>query len=158
MANHFVLMQREMCDQFIQTLLNLGRTLSDQQNEQFGIIWAELAELRQMTREIQTLQVESAKHSPRTGRPSLPRSGEARTPNRRGQGEARPHRKDKVDSSAATPTAAGPQNGESPSSNGDHADEDLHAEISLRLEALQQERQGRWRSLLQLLTGNRADE
>jgi hypothetical protein len=146
-----------MCDQFLQALLILGRTLSDQQNEQFGIIRAELEELRGIAREIKKLQARAAKQQPPAVRPPGTPPEAAASRNGRRPGEA-PHRRNgEAGSGPVPPAAAANGNGDGGRPAAGPVDEDLHAEISLRLEALQQERQGRWRSLLQLLAGNRAD-
>jgi predicted component of type VI protein secretion system len=175
-AWQLVLMQRDMWDRFTEALLILGRTLSRQQDEQFGIIRAELERLLQLSREIRSLQVELAKPPAQADHPAPRGPGAARTANGRGQGRVSPQSEDRGGSRPATPVGernvaapsggtprrsgppAAPPNGEGPPPCAGQADEDLHAEVAQRLEALQRERHGRWQGLLQLLRGHRADE
>jgi pSer/pThr/pTyr-binding forkhead associated (FHA) protein len=173
-ARQLVLMQREMWDQFMEALLILGRTLTRQQDEQFGIIREEFDRLRQLSQEIRSLQVELAEPTAQAD-PPVPRGPRvARTANGRSQGEASPQSEDRGGSRPAPPGGGGraaspsgrnpqdsgpsaaPRNGEGLPRNTGQADEDFHAEVSQRLEALQRERHGRWRSLLHLLRGNPA--
>jgi hypothetical protein len=132
LISQFSLMQQQMFDQFQQTLLLMAQTLGNLHREQMALVRQELDHIQDLTRQLHTLQLEEA-------RPASPPRPTLAEP-----------------SMVVTPPADAPSSSAPPTSSTLQFEGDVHAWLSQRLEALQQERQSRWQKVLGLLTGQRS--
>jgi hypothetical protein len=156
------LMQQQMFEQFQQTVLMMLQLFSSMHQDQMATIREELARLHTVTRELEVLQKRVAEHPPAgalagTGpqgtmgkEVALPAPKAGLPPaNRNEEGERSPSKENKAASSGpAVSAAAVPV-----SPDGVQSGEKIHAWLSERVAALEQERQGRWQKILSLLRG-----
>lgn len=137
LVKQFSQMQQQMFEQFQQTLLMMAQMFGNVQKEQMTIIRQELAQIQELTRQLHSLPAEQAKSSP----PPQPAAGPVRPP-----ALVSP-----PSPSAKPITAAAKPDGGDVSPK--YQEGDVHAWLSKRLAALQEERQSRWQKVLSLLTG-----
>ena len=134
LVSQFSQMQQQMFEQFQQTLVMIAQMFGNLQREQMALIRQELEQIRELTRQLHTLQSEGRRQSasplPASPQAAVPRSP---TPNL-----------------SAKPTAPAAK-ADTPS--GHYCDPDVHVWLHQRLSALQQERQSRWQKVLGILTG-----
>jgi hypothetical protein len=140
-------MQQQMFDQFQQAMLMMFQMFGKLQREQLGVIRDEMERLRELSREVLALQTELANYvqpGAEGARPAPATSG----PRAAATGVAANH--------ASRPALAakdGAQTKPLPLPQG-QPEKDMHAWLSQRLAALQQERQTRWQKIVNYLTGN----
>jgi hypothetical protein len=134
LVSQFSEMQRHMFEQFQQTLLMMAQMFGNLQREQMALIRQELEQIRELTRQLHTLQSEGAA---RAAMP-LPATAQAAAPS-----SPMPSRSSTPAASAAKADTLSPK----------FCDPSVHVWLSQRLSALQQERQNRWQKVLSLVTG-----
>jgi pSer/pThr/pTyr-binding forkhead associated (FHA) protein len=135
MANQFALMQQQMFDQLTQAMMLMAQLFDQRQGSQLQVIRDELDRLHQVTRDLYALQAEAAQQPSesrqRVSSPAVEGTTRAEVEPPRGNPRA--------------PTPLARPTGEAP--------EDVHAMLHERIAALQQERQGRWQTILRFLLG-----
>ncbi len=134
LVSQFSAMQQHMCEQFQQTLLMMAQMFGNLQREQTALIRQELEQIKELTRQLQTLQSQGA------GRVAMPLP---RTPQADAPRSPMPSPSSKPAASAAKVDTPSPAFG----------NPNVHVWLSQRLSALQQERQNRWQKVLSLVTG-----
>ena len=139
-AGQLALMQQQMFDQMTQAMQMMGQMFGRMQEDQMRLVRAELDQLHQMTRDLHGLQAELLARTPRTPQPAQPREKPVLA-----DGSRTAVAKRGSERQTAKP---GPVVGNS--------QEDAHAALCERIADLQQERQGRWQTLLQTLLGKRS--
>jgi pSer/pThr/pTyr-binding forkhead associated (FHA) protein len=140
------MIQHQMFEQFQQAMMMMFQMFGKLQHEQLGVIRDEMEHLRELSKEVMTLQKELAKQSqspPGKPRPApaaaAPRAAPTGVSNR------------PVSSSAPAPKeSALPK--PLPHSPG-QPEKDMHAWLIQRLATLQQERQSRWQRIMSFLGG-----
>jgi pSer/pThr/pTyr-binding forkhead associated (FHA) protein len=159
-------MQQDMAETFQQALMTMCRMTSDMHREQMALIREELARLQQLTEEQRVLQGELARRPPASeyrpplrltsGEPyaSLPFSPSCATPNVRS--EVRANVPDAGAAAAANLTGPEGDKSSHPPSKG-QIESDVHALLTLRLAAIQNERQGLWQKILKLMSGRSSE-
>jgi hypothetical protein len=158
-------MQQQTFDQFNQTLMMIFQMFTTTHQDHLALIRRELEEVRKATEEIQALrqQLEQSAAPPPTSAPAaLPGPQEEGV--EEGGRVAPTAAGSSPDGQQSTPAAGpapngkmgqppppppGPQAGPAPSVGGDT----IHAWLTQRIAALQQEREGRWQKILRLLLG-----
>jgi pSer/pThr/pTyr-binding forkhead associated (FHA) protein len=147
--SQFNLMQQQMFDQFHQTMLMMVQMFSTLHREQMDLIRDELDQLHGLTRELQELQAELVKHPPaKAPAPTAPapqRSARVSDPAGRPTPQRAPTPSAQPEAKPAAPSAPQPAAGQ------DNAD--IHAWLSKRIAALQEERQGRWQKIVGYVLG-----
>jgi pSer/pThr/pTyr-binding forkhead associated (FHA) protein len=133
----FSQMQQQMFEQFQQTLLMMAQMFGNLQREQMGLIRQELEQIQELTRQLHALPSEAARKAAPT-MPALPQAPPA-------AGPPTPTPSVKPPRAAAKP--------EAPPVPPKFPEGDVHAWLTQRLAALQQERQTRWQKVINLLTG-----
>jgi pSer/pThr/pTyr-binding forkhead associated (FHA) protein len=154
----FSLMQQQMFDQFHQSMAMLVELFSAMHREQTGLVRAELNQLHQLTRELQTLQDQLRKQLLPRG-PEPPGVPAVRQPlpvqepakERKRDLEATPTRAGRRTPSVATPSSGAPEKSAPLQEEG--TGNEIHAWLSRRIDELQRERQTRWQKLMQLMLG-----
>ena len=146
LVNQFSLMQQQMFDQFQENVMMTSRMFSSLQKDQMVLVRQELDELRNLTAELRSLQGEINAHQ---AMPSARPAVEATAPN--GAPAARsPVPNQPIQAGAPSPAqdhpAAEPPPAQTP--------QELHAWLSKRITALQEDRQTRWNKLLGMLLGS----
>jgi hypothetical protein len=134
LVSQFSQMQQQMFEQFQQTLLMMAQMFGNLQREQLALIRQELEQIKELTRQVHTLQSEGMRQSAWP----LPASPQAAAPS-----SPTPSLSWKPTTSAAEADTSYPKRG----------DPDVHVWLSQRLSALQQERQSRWQKVLSIVTG-----
>jgi hypothetical protein len=154
-ARQMGLMQQQMFDQFQQSMMMMFQMFTDLHRDQMGAIREELDHLHDLTREIQALQAELLRRSqPPPPAPNGSSDGPAadgRPPASRvnGAGHAGPA------AGAANPAAASASLPKSIAPPPGMSDDEVHAWLSQRILAIQQERQTRWQKVMTFLSGKR---
>jgi pSer/pThr/pTyr-binding forkhead associated (FHA) protein len=147
-AQQLGMVQQQMFDQFQQAMLMLFQMFGKLQREQIGVIRDEMDRLHQLSREVLALQAELVKHPPPAA--ERPR-GTAAVQERR----VAPY---------SAPTNSTPRPAPAPRTITDakplplpqrQPEKDMHAWLSERIAALQQERQSRWQKIVTFLGGLR---
>jgi hypothetical protein len=138
LVHQFGQMQVQMFDQFQQVLVVLFQMFSTMHREQMDLVREELAQIRRLTDELQATQAQL--RQPPAPRPDPDESPRAR-PAPAGAGAGTPPRR------KPTPPPPPPEASD--------AARQLHAVLTQRIAALQQERQSRWQKLLQAMGGGR---
>ncbi len=134
LVQQFQLMQQQMFDQFQQAMSMVVQMFSTMHHEQTERVRRDLERMRDLTQELQTLQAELKKrHAAESKTPPTP------------QPAARPVPKRPAQPAAAT----NGRNGAEPPA----PDETIHAWLSDRIAALQQERQSHWQKIVSFLGG-----
>lgn len=124
LVRQFGQMQQQMVDQFQQALLMMFQVFRTLHQDQAELVRNELDAVRKLTRELQDLQIRAAVAPASPPRP-------------------------------AGPAVAGPpRDRPAPRGGGAQANADVHALLSRRIAAIQEERQGRWQKILNLVTGD----
>ncbi|HEY7159169.1 MAG TPA: FHA domain-containing protein [Gemmataceae bacterium] len=156
----FSLMQQQMFDQFQQALTMMVHLFSGLHRDQMQLIRQEMNHLQELTRELQGLPAELARHTSVSSRnagaapsprptapvfPIAPPAAGAALPTLPRSSPPRPIPSAEPKSSPLSPTPA-------------QSDAEVHAWLSQRLMVLQQERQSRWQKILSVLTGKRAEQ
>jgi hypothetical protein len=169
LANQFALMQQQMFDQMTQATMMMAQMFGQMQDKQMQLIREELGHLHQLTTDLHGLQAELLKHpldaqqsaSARTERArevtAEQRKNEARavaqqrSPLQRTPGTLKNARADATEPGASPPIrpVGAPT---------DQSQEDIHAVLCARIDALQQDRQSRWQKILQFMMGKRSAE
>jgi pSer/pThr/pTyr-binding forkhead associated (FHA) protein len=150
-------MQHQMFEQFQQAMMMMFQMFGKLQREQIKVIRDEMDRLHQLSREVLALQAELAKHSPAAAeKPRVaPRSTDHATTS------AVAPRTVPAYSPAANPSSR-PGQAASPMSATESKplpmpqkppEKDMHAWLSQRIAALQQERQSRWQKIVSFLGG-----
>jgi hypothetical protein len=180
LVNHFNLMQQQMMDQFQQALVQMFQMFSGLHKDQMGYLREEMERQQQITQELRALQAELTKL-----RTAAPDQGQRQAPagqvGANGVGalvlppRAAPACERSEAGSAGKPAPppaqavpAPVQASEAPAATGQGSaaegaapacpdGEDVHAWLCQRMAALQQERQSRWRRLLNLLAGKSSE-
>jgi pSer/pThr/pTyr-binding forkhead associated (FHA) protein len=161
----FGMMQQQMFDQFQQGMMMMFQMFSNMHRDQMGVIREELDRLQELTEEIQNLQAQLAKTAP-TASPPAAGTTPANRPGQNAVGAASkptaqprsandaPRKSSPAASSAQPRTQAtnGAESSAAPAPAG-QTQADIHAWLSHRLVAIQQERQTRWQKILGFLTG-----
>ncbi|HLJ94436.1 MAG TPA: FHA domain-containing protein [Gemmataceae bacterium] len=138
--------QQQMFEQFQQAMLMMFQMFGRLQREQIGVIRDEMDRLHQLSREVLALQSELAKRpQPTAERPrTAPASASGRTV---------------PESATVSPTSRpapapkpAPESKPLPQPEG-QPEKDMHAWLSQRLAALQEERQTRWQKIVSFLSG-----
>jgi pSer/pThr/pTyr-binding forkhead associated (FHA) protein len=155
-VNHFAMMQQQMFDQFQQQSMMVMQMFGTMQRDQMELVRQELESLRELNREIVSVQAELAKHQaeeragprPPAAAPeprSVPEPKHAAlwspTPAFAPTDPAPARRASQVDLKATTGNAAA------------SSEEDVHAWLSQRFNHLQQESKTRWQKLLATVVG-----
>jgi pSer/pThr/pTyr-binding forkhead associated (FHA) protein len=184
LANQFAQMQQQMFDQFQQALVSVVEMFSGLQKEQFALIRQELDQIHELTTEMHTLQIELARqrvpvdapapsgpngalHATETAPRSLPPIPEPVATQQEvlaGAGDGNvpdpvpapaPIEPPAPSDSNASP-AETPANTET-TSHPVHNDRDIHGWLEHRLAAIQEERQSRWRKVLNFILGKKGE-
>jgi pSer/pThr/pTyr-binding forkhead associated (FHA) protein len=137
LVSQFSMMQQQMFEQFQQSLVMMAQMFGNLQREQMTLIRQELEQIQELTRQLHALPLEAARSASPT-QSAIPQTPPAGTPS-----SPRPSVK-------SAPAAA---KGETPPTPPKFAEGDVHAWLSQRLAALQQERQSRWQKVLSLISG-----
>ena len=139
LVHQFGQMQQQMFDQFHHTMMMMFEGFAALHREQSSTLREEFAQVRRLSEEIETLRVETARlaaASARPDRPKLAANGHSKpagpVPRAQANGQGEPIRR-------ATPPP--------PSS-----EVDIHAQLCLRLTAIQTERQNRWQKILGMMS------
>jgi pSer/pThr/pTyr-binding forkhead associated (FHA) protein len=156
----FSLMQQQMFDQFQQTITMMVHLFSGLHRDQMQLIRQEINHLQELTRELQDLPAELARHT------SIPSRDAGATPAPRLTASVLPIAPPATATTLPTPLRSSPpcpmppaESTSSPSSPPlAQPDADIHTWLSQRLMALQQERQNRWQKILNVLTGKRVEQ
>ena len=141
-------MQQQMAEQFQQALMMMFQLFSGMHQDQMALIRQELAEIRRLSQEQQALQAELARHAAPADPPLISTTGPAPAATTPGG-----------TFSGATPAPPPPQaerpSGPPPGPTASTAarEGDLHAFLSQRLVAIQEEQQSRWQKLLRSVVG-----
>jgi pSer/pThr/pTyr-binding forkhead associated (FHA) protein len=156
-AHQLGTMQHQMFEQFQQAMMMMFQMFGKLQTEQIKVIRDEMDRLHQLSREVMALQAELSKHPPAAPEKTrvAARSGEHATPTATGPRLAPPY------SPAANPSS---RSAPAPSSKfaadakplplpQKPLEKDMHAWLSQRIAALQQERQSRWQKIVSFLGG-----
>src|SRR5688500_7266805 len=153
------MMQQQMFDQFQQTTMMMMQMFGTLHRDQLQLVRQELDGLRELNREIVSLQAELAKHpagdrvgrrAPADPRPAVPPIPATSAPSSPGPtnpgstnpGPAKPPLHSELKATVAAPSTAGAA-----------AEEDVHAWLSQRFNHLQQESKSRWQKLLATVVG-----
>jgi pSer/pThr/pTyr-binding forkhead associated (FHA) protein len=171
LVNQFNLMQHQMLDQFQQALVQMFQMFSGLHKDQMGYLREEMERQQQITQELRALQVELTKlHAAAPGRgqperPASPVGGNGAAPSSEPAGARRGGAGGPTPSSAqAAPAPGEPGGAPAPNPNAPEGvpagaagpnlgGQDVHAWLCQRMAALQQERQSRWRRILNFLAG-----
>ena len=131
LVNQFGMMQQQMMDQFQQTISMLVQMFGSLHRDQMDLIRQELDQLRDLTKEFQTIKVELAELSRGTGSGELAELSAA--PGRvtgpsvaQGLGERKPTRDSPV---GAAGTQAAPASSNGPQTNGSRAQSARHGPV-----------------------------
>lgn len=156
MVDQFNLMQNQMFEQFQQALLMMFQQFSTLHNDQMSQLRGELERIREITEELEDLKA-ALRELPKTAPEPSPVTAPVRaTSPRTGvdyQAAARPQSPAPPKSALAeaaklpplAPVAAAAASGRSPA--------EIHALLSQRISAMQQERQTRWEKIVNFFTG-----
>jgi pSer/pThr/pTyr-binding forkhead associated (FHA) protein len=156
----FSLMQQQMFEQFQQALTMMVHLFSGLHRDQMQLIRQEMNHLQELTRELQGLPAELARHtsvpprnagaapSPRPTAPVVPIAPPAAPAPLPTLPRSSPPRPIPPAEPTSSPLSTPPA----------QSDADVHAWLSQRLMVLQQERQSRWQKILNVLTGKRAEQ
>ena len=142
-------MHQQMFEQFNQAIMTMFQMIGTQQRDQMGLVQREIDRIRQLTEQLQALQMEAARTERRGVAPERTPDAALDAPTARIQAPVRgqeplpDHKADRP----ARPRPVVADNGETP---------DVHALLCQRIHDLQVERQGRWQKLLGLVTGQGA--
>jgi pSer/pThr/pTyr-binding forkhead associated (FHA) protein len=169
LASQLALMQQQMFDQFMQALLAMGQMFGQLHRDQLNLIQEELTKVQQVNQNLQLLHMELARREVGRGdganfrlggarpeleaRPPSPSASEGNGAHRSSNGEAT--------TSANGGNQLQPPAPERPAKAHwpcDTSAQDVHAQLSQRVMALQQERESLWRQLLDRLLGRRSGE
>jgi pSer/pThr/pTyr-binding forkhead associated (FHA) protein len=170
-------MQQQMFDQFQQAMMMMFQMFHTLQRDQIKVIREELDHLQGLTEELQSLQAELRQRSPAaTAKAPLPPTAgfTAHTRTDPAAGSARPpaasqppggkHPKKPTPGPRPQPVAPSAAPGPSAAAASPkvmpqgQSDENLHAWLSERILAIQQERQSRWQKVMNFLTGKQTEE
>jgi pSer/pThr/pTyr-binding forkhead associated (FHA) protein len=156
-AQHLGTMQHQMFEQFQQAMMMMFQMFGKLQREQIKVIREEMDRLHQLSREVMSLQAELSKHTPAA--PDKSRVG-TRSADHATTAAAGPRL------APAYNPAANPSPRPTPAPNSKPATEskplplpqkppekDMHAWLSQRIAALQEERQSRWQKIVSFLGG-----
>lgn len=168
LVQQFSQMQQQMFDQFHQAMLTMFQMFGSLHRDQMGVVRDELARIRQLGQELQTLQTQLQEAEAVSSRPTAPGIGPgpafARStgpetaagsrPPASGPAPARPAPAPEPHPDRQPPVgASGRPPAPSPAAVDDPAA--LHARLARRIHEIQDERQTRWQRLVQLLGGSR---
>jgi hypothetical protein len=167
LVNQFALMQQQMFDQMTQATMMMAQMFGQMQDKQMQLIREELGHLHDLTKELHALQADLLKHSRAAPQPAAARAGGERTtpaPTKnesRAGAQHRPSLRGRPDavertSAACTDPGANPRTPTPVVAAAGQSQEDIHAVLCARIEALQQDRQSRWQSILHFMTGKRS--
>lgn len=137
LVTQFSMMQQQMFEQFQQSLMMMAQMFGNLQKEQMAVIRQELEQIQELTRQLHALPMEAARPAS-PSLPALPSTSPAGTPS-----SPKPSVK-------PAPAAANLDTSPVPPK---FSEGDVHAWLSQRLAALQQERQSRWQKVLSLISG-----
>jgi pSer/pThr/pTyr-binding forkhead associated (FHA) protein len=149
--NQFGALQEQMADQFRQTLLMMFQMFSALHKDQMAFFQQEMERVQELTRELEMLQQEAARHVPgaAAAAPSAPPPAPRSTPPSP-QAPAPP-------AAAPAPPRAAPPAPMPSVVSGAPAGVDIHVWLCQRMAAVQEERQNRWQRLMTLLGGKRPE-
>jgi pSer/pThr/pTyr-binding forkhead associated (FHA) protein len=145
-AQQLGMVQHQMFEQFQQAMVMMFQMFGKLQRDQIGIIRDEMDRLHQLSREVMALQTELAKQTQSAAEKPRSQAAMARPRAAAYSAAANP---------ASRPAPAMKNNLESkplPPSQG-RPEKDMHAWLSERIAALQQERQTRWQKIVSFLGG-----
>ncbi len=125
LIQQFGQMQQQMFDQFQQALMMMFQVFRTMHQDQVDLVKAELERVRSLNQELQDLQIQAAKAQTKSPSPAPPSSSERSAP--------RP-----APTSPPSPAPSKP---------------DVHLMLHRRIAAIQEERQGRWQKIMNLVTG-----
>jgi hypothetical protein len=134
-SSHFGQTQQQMLNVFQQMMQSFGRTFSDLHDQHAAQLREELDQIQETNRKLAEFQSRMLEHVASSPPPVHPIS----TPVTRGNDE-------ETSGKRIVPPSSFP-----PLPPTEGASTDIHAEFALRIVALQNEQQGRWRRLLDLV-------
>jgi pSer/pThr/pTyr-binding forkhead associated (FHA) protein len=137
LVHQFGLMQQQMFDQFHQTMMMMFEGFAALHREQAGTLREEFDQVRQLSREIETLRAETARLAESARAPERPRP-------------APPARAEAGPLAGLIPPAADPNRRATPPPVDPEVD--IHAQLCLRLASIQSERQNRWQKILGMMS------
>jgi pSer/pThr/pTyr-binding forkhead associated (FHA) protein len=145
-AQQLGMVQQQMFDQFQQAMLMMFQMFGKLQREQIGVIRDEMDRLHQLSREVMALQTELARHAPQpSGRPrATPSVSEPR---------ATPYTAPMNSNARPAPAPKGITDSKPLPHPQGQPEKDMHAWLSQRIAALQEERQSRWQKIVGFLGG-----
>ena len=144
LVNQFGLMQQQMFDQFHQTMMMMFEGFAALHREQSSSIRDEFERVRELSREIELLRVETAKLAEAAARPpDRPRLATNGHPPRRPLSSVPP--KPDADRGDAGPIRRAASPNPDP-------EVDIHAQLCLRLSSIETERQNRWQKILGMMS------
>jgi pSer/pThr/pTyr-binding forkhead associated (FHA) protein len=176
LAGQFAQLQQQMFDQFMQALMGMGQMFGQMQRDQLSWIREELVKVQQVNQDLQVFRAELARREPPGNQAGALRPTETNveTPVPLGEQKAKrenhSHREVNGPPGSTAPAATGEGGTRSPSSGAipdqvekthsrsGQTDQEVHAQLSQRILALQQQRESLWHQLLKRLTGKRTGE
>jgi hypothetical protein len=149
--HQFNLMQQQMFDQFHQTMLMMVQMFSTLHREQMSLLREELDKLHAINRELQSLQSEFGWQPAASLDASPDAVNHAQSPAAEPVGG--PAAKSKAGSANNVPPPAADTERRGDAIHPGQTDPAVHAWLSQRIAALQQERQGRWQKIVKFVMG-----
>jgi pSer/pThr/pTyr-binding forkhead associated (FHA) protein len=147
-VNEFNRMQQQMLDQFHQTMLMMAEMFTTLHREQSALVREELEHVRQLTRQLHTLQAERARQTAEP--PADLATAQADSSARLLTAADAP-----ASGKAANGAGAIPPSPEPSRKAGKTVSPNVHNWLSERIEQLQEERYSRWQRILQFITGEK---
>jgi pSer/pThr/pTyr-binding forkhead associated (FHA) protein len=148
-VHEFNRMQEQMLEQFHQTMMMMAEMFTTLHREQSALVRGELEQMRQLTQELQALQVEQEKQA--AAPPDVPATAPEDEEFTFAPFEETPATEEAPNGAPAQPAASEadckPVSTTPP--------ENVHYWLSQRLQQLRQERHSRWQRILQIITGGK---
>jgi pSer/pThr/pTyr-binding forkhead associated (FHA) protein len=172
LLKQFGQMQQQMFDQFQQAMMMMFQMFSSLHKEQIGLVRDELRRLQELTLEVNDLQLEIARRQSASvdkkpapeATPTFPAKRSSRTPVPRPKTPPASPSAEKPPAARANPRTQDPHRpmgSKEPAAAGPSAqagipgqsDAEVHAWLTERLLAIQEERQSSWKKIVQFLSG-----
>jgi pSer/pThr/pTyr-binding forkhead associated (FHA) protein len=147
LIQQFGMLHQQMFGQFQQAMLSLVQMLTSVQGEQLSLIREEMQHLHRLTDELEKLHTE-AQQTSRVAAP--PRKNGSAAPSRK------PPASPPETGPAGPPVATAPVP-QAPEASAE-ADTNMHAWITQRIAAIQEEQQSSWQRIVQFVVGRRAED
>lgn len=168
LVHQFGRMQAHMFDQFQNMMFMMMQMFSTMHQDQMNLVRTEMAQIRQLTEQLQQAQAELEKQAvparPPASPPEAAAAGEMGSLAAPRPSAPPPTAASRPATPPAAPAAArapeprsaagkGAAGGAAPTASSAEASRDLHAVLAQRVAKLQEERQTRWQRLIQMVVG-----